>query len=602
MNDENNATSGEEKSKSEVKPRNEDTVKGEEAGVSQDHLLIAFLNFLVANGVTKKTLIYVSVAACFILIAVVVFLAVLKPNKITIGDSTLTFFSQDYVIKTVLPSNLIWLDTQIDIEPETSVSVSADGRVHLAIHYVVDSAFKDSVVKYPWSDPSGQFNGSKKPVHVPGDPTRDGQKLCPSANYGRLIAYVGPEKLGKENPWPEGQIQVLGSDGVIRNDSKEPQRLWLSVNDTALDETDYSEQAYLLNEDACDLAKRYGYEEECDLRSLVDAKKNWQKIKRGQYWNLWFDDNVGSYIVKIDMKKSVSASPEYCRLNRKAFTETYNKSKSFQVSYIDEEYATYDMNDVRDKALRLAAKNGDENNVLILFDIDNTILAMNGDLGSDQWYSWQDELDEDDKDKIHYLLDAQKLLFQVKSMRTTQGDISKIVHELNASGYQTAALTARGEDMRLVTFRELRRNGIRFKNAFFDGHDKRVEFVPLLTGKRRPVSFQDGVILAAGQDKGKVFAEILDRTKNSGIKSIIFVDDKIYNIDNFRASFQVLSPNQALDLITFHYKGEEEVVKEFSGKDTMTEWCSLEKLFRGMPVAGGLYSLVSRRFDTVACR
>jgi len=130
------------------------------------------------------------------------------------------------------------------------------------------------------------------------------------------------------------------------------------------------------------------------------------------------------------------------------------------------------------KAIDLAAKHGSEESVLILFDIDNTLLAMNGELGSDQWYSWQKEMKDENKNKIPLLLDAQRALFFMKSMRLTQSNIPEILKNLHEKGYQTAALTARGPAARLVTFRELKRNNIRFLNSIFSINDLK-EFVPL---------------------------------------------------------------------------------------------------------------------------
>ena len=43
-------------------------------------------------------------------------------------------------------------------------------------------------------------------------------------------------------------------------------------------------------------------------------------------------------------------------------------------------------------------------NVLLVVDLDNTLLAMNQDLGSDQWFTWQETLLEKDRcnDQRHH--------------------------------------------------------------------------------------------------------------------------------------------------------------------------------------------------------
>ena len=53
---------------------------------------------------------------------------------------------------------------------------------------------------------------------------------------------------------------------------------------------------------------------------------------------------------------------------------------------VKEAYSTADFSRVVDKSRELVEKYSKEN-VLVVIDIDNTLLAMNQDLGSDQWYN-----------------------------------------------------------------------------------------------------------------------------------------------------------------------------------------------------------------------
>ena len=62
---------------------------------------------------------------------------------------------------------------------------------------------------------------------------------------------------------------------------------------------------------------------------------------------------------------------------------------------VKESYSTADFSRVVDKSKELVEKYSKEN-VLVVVDIDNTLLAMNQDLGSDQWYNWQNGLLEND--------------------------------------------------------------------------------------------------------------------------------------------------------------------------------------------------------------
>ena len=54
---------------------------------------------------------------------------------------------------------------------------------------------------------------------------------------------------------------------------------------------------------------------------------------------------------------------------------------------------TDDLVTVTNSALQLADRYG-QGQVLVVFDIDNTLLAMEQGLGSDQWYYWQKDLEK----------------------------------------------------------------------------------------------------------------------------------------------------------------------------------------------------------------
>ena len=58
-------------------------------------------------------------------------------------------------------------------------------------------------------------------------------------------------------------------------------------------------------------------------------------------------------------------------------------------------FETFDLAEVTADTMELAEKIGKEN-VMVVFDIDNTLLAMEQGLGADQWYEWQKELSEND--------------------------------------------------------------------------------------------------------------------------------------------------------------------------------------------------------------
>ena len=147
---------------------------------------------------------------------------------------------------------------------------------------------------------------------------------------------------------------------------------------------------------------------------------------------------------------------------------------------------TANLADVTSDTLQLARQLGSQN-VLMVFDIDNTLLAMEQGLGSDQWYEWQKELSNDDRcnpANVGNRFAAQGAIYFASAMRPTQMDASTQVRAIQEQGIPVIALTSRGQDYRLQTFRELRRNGFDFTFSGIGpagGYDE--SFVPVAQGR-----------------------------------------------------------------------------------------------------------------------
>lgn len=59
-----------------------------------------------------------------------------------------------------------------------------------------------------------------------------------------------------------------------------------------------SENAYLATSEAIEEA--YGVKE--NPETIEARKKKWQQIKADKYFDLWYDDNAGSFLVQISIK------------------------------------------------------------------------------------------------------------------------------------------------------------------------------------------------------------------------------------------------------------------------------------------------------------
>jgi hypothetical protein len=230
---------------------------------------------------------------------------------------------------------------------------------------------------------------------------------------------------------------------------------------------------------------------------------------------------------------------------------------------------TDDLGMVTDIALQLADSHG-KDQVLVVFDIDNTLLAMERDLGSDQWYYWQKDLQKEDPCSAMLASNrfaAQGALFFASAMRPTQPDGPEQVRRLQDAGLKVIAVTSRGPEYRLQTFRELRRNGISFwPSALPPQHGYPDDFIP--AGGSRPSRYEDGVFLTAGQHKGEMLKALLNQSGTPWPKAVVIADDKAYSLHDMMETFK----GSSTAVIAWRYSREDANVAAFDPEQAAARW------------------------------
>ena len=236
-----------------------------------------------------------------------------------------------------------------------------------------------------------------------------------------------------------------------------------------------------------------------------------------------------------------------------------------------------DLEMVADWAIRMAKDHGREN-VLVVFDIDNTLLAMEQDLGSDQWYYWQKDLAASDPCNpmgVDNRFAVQGAVFYASAMRATQPNAAEQVRRIQDAGIPTIALTSRGTDYRLQTFRELRRQDISFwPTAIPPQRGWPEDFVP--AGGERPARYEDGVFLTAGQHKGKMLEALLDKAGIPWPALVIIADDKAHNLADTMEAFT----GSGTWVHAWRYTREDAVVAAFDPEEAASQWNELEPALR----------------------
>lgn len=235
--------------------------------------------------------------------------------------------------------------------------------------------------------------------------------------------------------------------------------------------------------------------------------------------------------------------------------------------------------------------------VLLVVDIDNTLLAMNQDLGSDQWFNWQSDLLTNQPqspnlvaDDFAGLLRVQGDLFALSGMHPPEPSLPEIVNRLqDEKGVTTIVLTSRGPEFRSSAERELRQNGyqvcdstsplqVREKRGNFkpyqlqspDAHGLNAEIISTLGEKPRDVSFSSGIYMTAGQHKGYMLKTLLARSfverladRKRTFSAIVFVDDHEKHTNRMRDAFA----GDPVELTTIHYMQEDGNVDNFENSN-----------------------------------
>ena len=260
---------------------------------------------------------------------------------------------------------------------------------------------------------------------------------------------------------------------------------------------------------------------------------------------------------------------------------------------------TKDFADVAKAVEGYVAKFGAEH-VLLVLDIDNTIMSMDTDLGSDHWFEWQSYLLGNEKDSPHLvakdfpgLLEVQGILFDRGKMHPTQPEEPALIAKLQKLGVSTLVLTSRGLDYKDQTQRELARCGYDFKASALPVKDLPAgPFLPYDPAKPeesglsaedlekykpvppRPSLYVDGVFMTAGQHKGLMLLTMRKKSLRD-IKAVVYLDDNVRHVGSvFSAAVA-----HGLETTVFQFQHDETRVQRFQYSDKAdmdAEWAAIK--------------------------
>lgn len=188
--------------------------------------------------------------------------------------------------------------------------------------------------------------------------------------------------------------------------------------------------------------------------------------------------------------------------------------------------------------------------VLVVLDIDNTLLTSHIDLGGDVWYQWQTDkltIKPTADQKITCLFqDAIGLLYELGPMDLTEPSVPGLISQWQLQSSTVFALTSRSPAYRAATERELAVHDINFSSHGI--HRQGGQKLILSGTLARPYSYINGIMMTTGMNKGQMLQHILEVSGQS-YQAVVFVDDSEKNITNMAAAY----PTTAMDIHLFHY-------------------------------------------------
>jgi hypothetical protein len=245
--------------------------------------------FFTTRGLISTGILFALVTS---FLACTILLASKNKTKIQVTSQGATLFQvdgRDQSAVFLLPASRLWANTGLKVKKGDCLLIKASGRIHLAGHRLFESATQDSIPFYPWVDADGKTEVQAYQKRSQ-ETNRESHLIAPNIRPGTLLAYLATEKQDEpdfKNPRgnDKGRLYNIGNSRQIKAPSEGTFILYLSVNDV-----------FLTKEDS----KMYKRTTASPKGFIGTPDERWKEIEKNDYWNIWFDDNLGDFLVNIE--------------------------------------------------------------------------------------------------------------------------------------------------------------------------------------------------------------------------------------------------------------------------------------------------------------
>ncbi|MCH9621499.1 MAG: hypothetical protein S4CHLAM20_09190 [Chlamydiia bacterium] len=215
-----------------------------------------------------------------------------------------------------------------------------------------------------------------------------------------------------------------------------------------------------------------------------------------------------------------------------------------------------------------------EEGVLFLYDIDNTLVTLPQDLGTDQWFQERLKTNrsriENKQKALDRTLNEWAAFQQLSKPIEVEPGSDKIIKAQQDDHIMMMGFTTRGVTMSRNTIIQLEELGIDFSRSALIDHD-------YLFVQGRSVIYRNGVLFTAATHKGTTLFSFLDKL---GInpRKIVFINDKW---DNLRAVEETCEKRK-IPFIGLRYGYLDERVRAFDSAVTDKQINRFESILSGL--------------------
>lgn len=204
--------------------------------------------------------------------------------------------NRDQYAQILLPSNSCWHNTGLDIREDEECEIKVTGNVHLAFNRLYRDVEGDAIPAIKWTGPEGN-EWAKIGDNLACEEAKAKLLIKPGRRIGNVVGFLYTQNIADKDfvgffmnnrKQITDEIKIINNQNTICNDKKATATLYLCVNDILLDTTDTERKKLSL----------------IAFEGRYNNTQKWESLKKEkEYYRLWFDDNVGGFLVSVIIRK-----------------------------------------------------------------------------------------------------------------------------------------------------------------------------------------------------------------------------------------------------------------------------------------------------------